>query len=65
MIKKEYYATRDDGVVLYKTYSDKNLYIKKVGTEEVYDIAIDAEFAPCTYVETDEEISEMNADISC
>lgn len=27
MILTEYYATRDDGVRLYKTYSDNNKYI--------------------------------------
>ena len=48
--------TRKDGVKLYKTYSDKNKYIRKVGTEEEYDIAIDIENAPYTYEETEKEI---------
>lgn len=56
MIIKEFYRTREDGVRLYKSYSDKNLYIKKVGTEEVYSEAIDVENAPFEYVETDKEI---------
>ena len=56
MIVKEYYATSKDGVDLHKTYSDKGLYIQKVGTNEVYDIAIDIENAPYTYVETDKPI---------
>ena len=56
MVLKEYYLTRKDGVRLYKTYSDKNLYIQKVGTNEVYDEAIDVETAPFVYVETDKEI---------
>lgn len=56
MIIKEFFRTRNDGVNLYKTYSDKGLYIQKVGTNEVYDIAIDVENAPYTYVETDKPI---------
>ena len=31
MIVREYLMTRKDGVKLYKTYSDKNKYIRKVG----------------------------------
>ena len=53
MIKKEFFETRADGVNLYKTYSDKNLMIQKVGTGEIYDIAIDIETAPYTYIETE------------
>ena len=60
MIIKEFYATRKDGVNLYKTYSDKNVYIKKQGTDEEYDIAIDVENAPYTYVETEEVITNGN-----
>ena len=43
MIVQEYFKTRDDGVVLVKTYSTENKYIQKVGTEEIYDVAIDPE----------------------
>lgn len=53
MIKNEFYITRTDGVNLYRTYSDSNLKIRKVGTEEIYDEAIDVENAPFTYEETD------------
>lgn len=56
MIKKEYYDTRKDGVNLYKTYSTDNLYIKKIGTNEIYDEAIDVENAPYEYEETNEII---------
>ena len=56
MIVREYFMTRKDGVKLYKTYSDQNKYIRKVGTEEEYDIAIDIENASYTYEETDKEI---------
>lgn len=64
MIKKEYFATREDGVKLYKTYSDGGFYIKKIGTEEVYDEAIDVEGAPYTYEETETTIlEETNSEI--
>ena len=58
MIVTEYYNTRKDGVRLFKTYSDINHYIRKVGTEEVYSEAIDVENAPYTYEETDIPIEE-------
>lgn len=41
MIKTEYYDTRTDGVVLVKTYSTENKYIKQLETNLEYDIAID------------------------
>lgn len=53
MIIKEFYKTRTDGVNLYRTYSDKGLKIRKVGTDEIYDDAIDIENIPYTYEETD------------
>lgn len=62
MIVTEYYTTRKDGVSLYKTYSDQNLYIQKVGTDEVYDVAIDVEGSSYVYVETDEIIENDTKD---
>lgn len=41
MIIKEEYITREDGVILYNTYSDTGHKIRKVGTNEVYGNAID------------------------
>lgn len=61
MIVREYFDTRKDGVRLYRTYSDKNLYIRKVGTDEVYSEAIDVENSGYTYEETDKEIEEFVA----
>lgn len=64
MIKKEFYRKRKDGVNLYKTYSTDNLYIRKIGTDEIYDVAIDVESAPYEYeetndiIETEEEIKD-------
>ena len=62
MIKKEFYKTRNDGVNLYKIYSDKSVKIKQEQTGLIYDEAIDVEGAPYTYIETDEKI-EINEDI--
>ena len=59
MVVKEFYKTRFDGVNLYKSYSDKNLLIQKVGTNEIYAEAIDVENAPYTYVETNQPIDDI------
>lgn len=53
MIKKEFYMTRADGVNLYRTYSTDGLQLHKVGTDEVYDEAIDVENSGFIYEETD------------
>lgn len=58
MIIKEFYKTRQDGVNLFRTYSDEGKQIRKVGTDEVYDEAIDIENAPYTYEETDIRVEE-------
>ena len=60
MIIREFYMTRNDGVNLYKTSSDKNVYIIKQGTDEKYDEAIDVENSPYTYEETEEVIENGN-----
>ena len=60
MIIKEFYRTRGDGVKLYKNYSDRGVFILKVGTDEKYDTAIDIEDSRFEYTETEEKIdSEM------
>ncbi len=53
MIHREFYKTRKDGVNLYRTYSDGGVMIKKIGTNEIYDEAIDVEGAPYVYEETE------------
>ena len=55
-IVREFYKTRNDGVNLYKTYSDEDYKIHKIGTEEIYSEAIDVENAPFEYEETTEKI---------
>lgn len=62
MIVREFYEQRFDGVNLYKTYSNEGMRIRKVGTDEVYDDAIDVEGAPYTYEETDEPIEKEQTD---
>lgn len=56
MIKREFYKERNDGVKLYKTYSDENYRIQKVGTDEIYDEAIDVFPIQYNYEETSEKI---------
>lgn len=63
MIKREFYETRADGVDLYRTFSDESLQIRKVGTDEVYDEAIDVEYSPYTYEETDKPIEGGGDDL--
>lgn len=58
MIVKEFYRTRKDGVNLYRTHSDANVMIQKVGTDEVYSEAIDVENSGFEYVETDMPIED-------
>ena len=68
MIKTEYYSTRNDGVILVKTYSTENKYIKQLETNLEYDIAIDVGevelgiYKPknYSYEETDELIKETD-----
>ena len=58
MIKTE---TRTDGLVY--TYSDVGKKIQKIGTDEIYDTAIDLPKAGYTYAETDadSEITDSEA----
>lgn len=58
MLIKEFYKTRDDGVNLYRTYSDAKMMIHKIDTEEYYAEAIDVETAPWSYEETTTPIEE-------
>ena len=52
MIVKEFYKTREDGVNLYRSYSDIGVMIKKAGTDELYEESIDVESSKATYDET-------------
>ena len=53
--------TRADGLI--RTYSDLGKKIQKIGTDEIYDTAIDLPNAGYTYAETDadSEITDSEA----
>lgn len=51
MIITELFRIREDGVNLYKTHSDKNVYIQRNG--DIYEEAIDPEGTNRVYTETD------------
>lgn len=58
MIIREFYITREDGVSLYRTYSDAGFtIIRNDGVE--YDEAIDVENAPYTYTESENKAEVM------
>lgn len=56
MIVIEHFINSIDGKTLKKTYSDRNKKIKKIGTDEIYDEAIDLLDSPFVYEETEEDI---------
>ena len=64
MIKTEFFMKRSDNVILVKTYSTENKYIKQIETGLEYDEAVDIgekigeDYKPTryTYEETDKEI---------
>lgn len=58
MIIEEFYRTREDGVVLNRTYSDIRHYIISDETGVKYDEAIDPADLHRTYTESSEEIPE-------
>lgn len=62
MIQKELYKVRENGISLYRTYSDEGFKIQKVGTNEIYIEAIDVESATYEYIETEELIEESIVD---
>ena len=62
MVQRDYYIRRNDGVVLYRSYSDEGYFIRQVETGNVYSEAIDVDGAPYTYEETDELIPKEETD---
>ena len=57
MIITEYFRTREDGVVLNRTYSDVGMMIERDGVR--YSEAIDPAELNRVYIETDEPIEEI------
>lgn len=74
MIKKEQYKTREDGVVLYRTFSDIDRKVRKVSDGTIYDDAIDIsdnieyeevdEFIELEGANTYEEVLATEADLA-
>jgi hypothetical protein len=62
MLIKEFYRTRNDGVKLYRTYSNDNKQIRKIGTDEIYEEAIDVADALFVYEETDVPINDVSSE---
>lgn len=62
MVIREFHETRDDGVNLYRTYSDEGYYIIQNETGAEYAEAIDVENAPYTYTESDKKLEEPDGD---
>jgi hypothetical protein len=58
MLINEFYNTREDGIRLYRVYSDEDMMIRKDGTDETYSEAIDVENSGFTYSETDIPIKD-------
>ena len=57
MIITEYYITREDGVILNRTYSDAGMMIEREG--EQYSEAIDPAELNRQYAETDIPIADL------
>jgi hypothetical protein len=60
MIRIEYLEL--NGQPFTKTYSTDGFKIRKIGTDEIYDEAIDVENAPFVYEETTEKTEEYKVD---
>lgn len=56
MIVTEYFATRTDGVELYRTYSDIGMMIERDGVR--YSEAVDPVHLNRVYIETSEPVTE-------
>lgn len=62
MVITQFYREREDGVNLYRTYSDANVMILQDGGA-VYSEAIDVEGSTHTYTETDIPVEADNDDL--
>ena len=56
MIVTEYYRTREDGVELFRTYSDANKYVKREGSNVKYEEIVCEKERCSGIVESEEEI---------
>jgi hypothetical protein len=58
MIQTDFHRVREDGVNLYRTYSDSNMKIRCDQTGGLYSEAVNVENTPYTFTETDIPIEE-------
>ena len=58
MVRTEFFRTREDGVNLYRSYSDIGMMIRQDQTGAEYSEAIDIENSGYTYTETDTPVPE-------
>ncbi len=58
MIVTEFYKTREDGVDLYRTYSDAAMMIRQINTGILYTEAVDVENSGNEYEETDVPVED-------
>ena len=58
MIQREFFMTREDGMDLYRTYSDEGFMILQVETGIMYGEAVDPADVERAYEETDIPIEE-------
>ena len=61
---REFFETREDGVNLYRTYSDQGFMLRQIETGVLYSEAIDIEGTSYTYEETNEPIETNGVHIS-
>ena len=62
MIITEFFREREDGINLYRTYSDRGLRVENEQTHEVFDDVVNVEGFTHTYTETDEPIQDEITD---
>lgn len=63
MLLKEFFIERNDGVKLYRTYSNIGYKIRQIETGIEYDEAIDVENSIYSYEETNNLIETMEENI--
>lgn len=62
MIVTEYYREREDGIKLFRTYSDENKYVSREGEAVKYEEIICSEDRLGVFVESEEEIVNLEED---
>lgn len=64
MVISEFYRTREDGVVLYRIYSDNELEIQNTVTNEIFgDVIDDDANSVDKYIETNQKVKKVEPEI--